>query len=68
MKVLFLDTETTGRGNKEAVLWLRGKRTSEPYNYTKYLKTEVAKELGRAIYDEAPSSWWNALYTNQRKA
>ena len=65
---ILLLREYEWQGNKEAVLWLRGKRTSEPYNYTKYLKTEVAKELGRAIYDEAPSSWWNALYTNQRKA
>lgn len=59
--------EYAWQGNKEAEIWLSGKRTQTPYSYLKYLKTDVGKELGRAIYDEPPSSWWHALYTNKRK-
>lgn len=50
------------QGNKEAEEWLEGKRSKQPYNYTKYLFTESAKALGKAIYDEEPSGWWRALY------
>ncbi len=59
--------EYVWQGNKEAELWLQGKRVEQPYNYLKYVKTESAKILGKALYDESPSSWWRNLYTNQRR-
>lgn len=55
------------QGNKEAAEWLAGKSEKRPYAYLKYLQTESARVLGRAIYDESPSSWWRNLYTNQRR-
>jgi putative hydrolase of HD superfamily len=59
--------EYVWQGNKEAQVWLDGKSVKRPYAYLKYLKTESAKELGRTIYDEEPSSWWRNLYTNQKR-
>ena len=60
--------EYAWQGNKEAERWLAGKRNPQPYNYVvQYCKTESAKTLGRALYDEDPSSWWENLYTNKRR-
>ncbi len=64
---ILLLREYSHQGNKEAVRWLEGKREPQPYNYIKYLQTESAKALGRALYDEDPSSWWNHLYTRERR-
>ena len=55
------------QGNKEAAIWLKGKRQQTPYAYIEYATTESAKILGRKLYDEDPSSWWRNLYTNQRR-
>jgi len=56
------------QGNQEAQEWLGGKRTKRQYAYIDYLKTESAKELGKALYDESPSNWWRSLYTNRRRS
>jgi putative hydrolase of HD superfamily len=58
--------EYAWQGNKEAEIWLGGKREQTAYNYLKYAVTESAKILGRALYDEEPSSWWKNIYTNKR--
>ena len=58
--------EYAWQGNQEAQIWLDGKREKRPHSYLKYVKTESAKTLGKAIYDEDPSSWWRKLYTNKR--
>ncbi len=59
--------EYVWQGNREAQMWLDGKREQRPYNYLKYLKTESALALGRAIYDEEPSSWWRTLYQQEKR-
>ncbi len=64
---LLLLREYDWQGNKEAKIWLEGKSRARPYAYLKNLRTESAKVLGKAIYDEEPSSWWRNLYTNQRR-
>ena len=64
---ILLLREYAHQGNQEAKRWLEGKRTKRPYSYVERLKTESAKALGRAIYDEEPSSWWNNLYTSERR-
>lgn len=64
---ILLLREYVWQGNKEAEEWLGGKKIRQPYNYLKYLKTESAKTLGKALYDEDPSSWWRNLYTNERR-
>lgn len=58
--------EYAWQGNKEAEIWLGGKREQTAYNYLKYATTESAKILGQALYDEEPSSWWKNLYTHKR--
>lgn len=65
---ILLLREYAHQGNREAQEWLEGKREpKQPYNYTKYLRTETAKALGRAIYEESPSSWWKNLYQHTRR-
>jgi len=57
------------QGNKEAVIWLRGKQ-GEVSNHNaqlKKLRTEEAKQLGEAILDRAPSDWWNELWTSSNR-
>jgi len=54
------------QGNKEAAIWLVGKHKRQ-YAYLDYTKTESAKILGKEIYDQNPSSWWDNLWTRQRK-
>lgn len=58
--------EYAWQGNREAQAWLGGKREQRPYAYLDFAKTDSAKILGRAIYDEDPSSWWKKLYTHKR--
>lgn len=55
------------QGNREAEIWLTGKRVKRRYNYLKYLKTKSAKAIGKAIYDEKPSSWWKNLYQREKR-
>jgi len=64
---VFLLREYEHQGNKEAASWLAGKSHQRPYAYLDYAKTESAKILGREIYDQNPSDWWNNLYTNKRR-
>jgi putative hydrolase of HD superfamily len=64
---ILLLCEYRWQGNREAQVWLTGKRVKHPYNYLKYLKTKSAKALGKAIYDEKPSSWWRNLYQRERR-
>jgi putative hydrolase of HD superfamily len=54
---ILLLREYAMQGNREAQLWLDGKTENRPYNYVKRLVTDSGKALGKAIYDESPSSW-----------
>ncbi|MBN2093896.1 MAG: HD domain-containing protein [Candidatus Zambryskibacteria bacterium] len=64
---ILLLREYAWQGNREAQMWLDGKREKIEYNYLKYVKTKSAKALGRVIYDEEPSSWWKNLYQNNKR-
>jgi len=62
--------EYVWQGNREAEIWLKVK--PGPYKESgnrqiKELQTESAKELGKAIIDESPSSWWNNAWTNKNR-
>ncbi len=48
-------------GNKEATRWLRGKEQG------KRLFTNSAKKLVKEICSQEPSSWWNNLWTAERR-
>lgn len=48
-------------GNQEAVSWLRGKEQE------KRLFTKSAKKLAKIIYTQKPSSWWNKIWTAERR-
>jgi putative hydrolase of HD superfamily len=58
------------QGNKEAALWLRGKRGEHETSNAQLhkLRTDTAKKLGKAIYDRAPSDWWNELWTSSNRS
>jgi len=64
---ILLLREYAHQGNREAQIWLDGKRGKTPYSYTQYARTKSGKALGRVIYDEEPSSWWRALFTSERR-
>lgn len=64
---ILLLREYEWQGNQEAKIWLDGKDLKEPRHRLKQLKSEVAKALGNAIYEEGPSDWWNGLWTPQNR-
>lgn len=61
---ILLLREYDWQGNKEATIWLYGKGVAKENAQLVKLKTETAKKIGKAIYDENPSDWWNNLYTS----
>jgi len=48
-------------GNKEALLWLKGREQE------KRLFSTSAKKLVKEIYLQKPSSWWNKIWTAKRR-
>lgn len=62
------------QGNKEASVWLHGKKNKElgreagdGNRQLEKLQTKSAKKLGENIYDTPPSDWWNNLWTDKKK-
>ena len=56
------------QGNKEAGIWLRSKGKEGNNAQLNRLKSSSAIRLGKAIYKENPSDWWDNLWTpNNRK-
>ena len=55
------------QGNREASVWLQGKRGEEAYAKLKQLKLDSAKRIGKALYDRDPSEWWNDIWTSQNR-
>lgn len=58
------------QGNREAEIWLHGKPGKESRGENKQLEklnTDSAIALGKAIYDENPSDWWNDLWTPKNR-
>lgn len=64
---LLLLREYDWQGNKEAAIWLHGKSGSKVNAQLAKLKTEAAKKLGEAIYNEDPSAWWDNLWTSTNR-
>jgi len=48
-------------GNQEAAIWLKGREQE------KRLSTKSAKKLAKIIYTQKPSSWWNKIWTAERR-
>lgn len=56
------------QGNKEAVLWLRGKNDEDKANkQILMLKTESARKLAEQMLVVEPSAWWKGVWTNQNR-
>lgn len=54
------------QGNKEAPEWLHDKGRQR-YAKIADLKTVSAKRIGKAIYHEEPSSWWEGIWTKKNR-
>jgi putative hydrolase of HD superfamily len=55
------------QGNQEATVWLYGKGDAQGNEQLNKLKLQSSKELGKAIYTQEPSAWWNNLWTDQNR-
>jgi len=68
---ILLLREYSWQGNHEAEKWLHDKKGQDsPYGdnmQLKMLKTESAKELGRAILETGPSDWWENIWTPKNR-
>ena len=65
---ILLLREYEWQGNKEACIWLYGKGKKKEFAQLAKLKSTTGLEIGKAIYEENPSDWWNNLATsNNRK-
>lgn len=64
---ILLLREYEWQGNKEAPLWLRDKEHGVKYAKLKDLKTAAAKNIGKSIYHERPSSWWEGIWTKSNR-
>ena len=64
---ILLLREYAWAGNKEAEMWLHGKGGDKEATQLSKLKTDIGKELGKAIYEVAPSDWWNNLWTSKNR-
>lgn len=64
---ILLLREYEWQGNKEAPLWLHDKEKGVKYAKLKDLKTASAKDIGKSIYQERPSSWWEGIWTKTNR-
>ena len=64
---ILLLKEYSWQGNKEADIWLNGKGKKKGNEQLKKLKTKIGRKLGEAIYNTAPSDWWNNLWTSKNR-
>jgi len=67
---ILLLKEYVWQGNKEAEIWLKVK--PGPYNEVgnrqfKELQTDAGRQIGKAIFEESPSEWWNNVWTNKNR-
>lgn len=54
------------QGNKEASVWLRGKR-GDTNEQLKNLQFASSKKIGKAVYEQGPSEWWKNLWTSNNR-
>ena len=64
---ILLLREYEWQGNQEAKVWLYGKGEEKGNAQENRLKLESSKKLARAIYDVAPSEWWDNLWTSENR-
>lgn len=64
---ILLLREYEWQGSREARIWLDGKKGEKDARPLDRLKTEVAKELGLAMYERSPSEWWQDLWTGTNR-
>lgn len=64
---ILLLREYEWQGNKEAPLWLHDKEHKVPYAKVKDLKTKSAQKIGKAIYDERPTTWFEGIWTKKNR-
>ena len=64
---ILLLREYEWQGNKEAPLWLFDKEKKMPYAKVRDLTTKSAQKIGKAIYDERPSSWFEGIWTKKNR-
>jgi len=63
---LLLLKEYEQQGNKEAQIWLKGKKGKQNAKL-KDLKLKSSMELGKAIYKTSPSAWWSDVWTSKER-
>lgn len=54
------------QGNKEALIWLGGKR-GVASKHVRMLRSKSAKALSEKLYSQNPSDWWNDIWTNKNR-
>lgn len=64
---ILLLREYEWQGNKEAAIWLRGKPGEDASPKLNNLTLPSAIELGKKIYEVAPSEWWENLWTSKNR-
>ena len=60
---ILLMREYEWQGNKEAMLWLKGKTGDK----IKSLSLKSAQELAKAMHNTDPSEWWTHLWTSKNR-
>ena len=64
---ILLLREYEWQGNKEAAIWLKGKKGHKENEQFRKLKRPVSKRLAEIIFKEDPSDWWNNIWTPKNR-
>ena len=64
---ILLLREYAHQGNREAQIWLDGKRSGEGNTYIEKMQTTSAKKIAGEIMNSGPSDWWKNLWTSESK-
>ncbi len=67
MDQILLLREYEWQGNREAVIWLYGKGKEKECEQVKNLNLASSRNLAKAIYETAPSAWWEDLWTSKNR-
>lgn len=55
------------QGNKEATVWLGGKKQGNENRQISNIKTQSGKHLVQVILNTSPSVWWEEIWTDKNK-
>lgn len=64
---ILLLREYEWQGNQEAKIWLYGKGSEKGNAQLNKLTLPSAIELGKKIYEVAPSEWWENIWTSKNR-